>query len=149
MYLLLLLLLLLSLMTMMMLLFLLWFYPRNSPLKFSQNWVSNRKNVAFVCCCCYCCPCFWSQKKFGKTIWGPKKILGPNWTQFHFIHFFLLTIFLGPQRLLVPETCFYSLVKIGSVIAEMLLLLLLLFLLPSWASTWTSTLARIDIDPIT
>ena len=24
------------------------FYPRNLPIKFGQNWVSNRLNVAFV-----------------------------------------------------------------------------------------------------
>ena len=33
---------------MMMLLFWFWFYPGNPPLKFSQNWLSNRRNVAFV-----------------------------------------------------------------------------------------------------
>ena len=38
---------------MMMLMFLLWFYPRNLPKKFDQNWVSNKWDtfvvvVAFV-----------------------------------------------------------------------------------------------------
>ena len=33
---------------MMLLLFLFLFYPRNLPLKFVKNWVSNRQNVAFV-----------------------------------------------------------------------------------------------------
>ena len=35
-------------MTMMICLFLMLFYPRNLPLKFCQNWVSNQQNVAFV-----------------------------------------------------------------------------------------------------
>ena len=33
---------------MLMLLILLWFYPRNLPLKFVQNPVSNRLNIALV-----------------------------------------------------------------------------------------------------
>ena len=35
-------------MMMILLFFLLLFFPRNLPIKFGQNWVSNRLNVAFV-----------------------------------------------------------------------------------------------------
>ena len=118
-------------------------YPRNLPLEFGQN------RVRYLCCCfCFLCVVVFVDDEFVVFVVVGISLpfmFDPNWISDRWI---IVIVVVSVMLLLIPDTYFWSLAKIGLVATEILLTLSLWWVGDGgcWEVVWHTLGTRIQAE---